>query len=275
MSGPGARTLDLNCDLGESFGVYRYGADAEVMPLITSANIACGAHAGDPRTMRESVDLAVRHGVAIGAHVGLADREGFGRRAIAVGAQDVHDLCLAQIGSLDAFVRAAGQRMAHVKPHGALYVMVNDQPDLARAVCAAVRSFDPGLALYALPGSALAVAARDAGLGVVEEFFADRPYRAGRVRMFGWTAEELGTPDAAAGRAVQQLRTPALAGVGTVCVHSDSPAAAERLRALRVHLDREGWAVAAPRPSGNPTGPAPTPLSSPHVDEAFQPVPSP
>jgi UPF0271 protein len=243
----GARALDLNCDLGESFGVYRHGADAEVMPLITSANIACGAHAGDPRTMRESVDLAARHGVAIGAHVGFADREGFGRRAIEVGAQDVHDLCLAQIGALDAFVRAAGQRMAHVKPHGALYVVVNDRPDLARAVCAAVTAFDPALALYALPGSALVHAARAAGLAVVEEFFADRPYEQGRVRMFGWGPDDLGTPTTAAERTVQQLSTAAFAGVGTVCVHSDSPAAADRLSALRTRFAGEGWTVAPPR----------------------------
>lgn len=257
MNASGARTLDLNCDLGESFGVYRYGADAEVMPLITSANIACGAHAGDPRTMRESVDLAVRHGVAIGAHVGLADREGFGRRAIAVDAQDVHDLTLAQVGSLDAFVRAAGQRMAHVKPHGALYVMVNDRPDLAEAVCTAVAAFDPSLRLYALPGSALVRAARAAGIDVVEEFFADRPYQGNLVRMFGWRPDELGTPAAAAERSVDQLHEPALADVGTVCVHSDSPAAADRLLALRGQFSRVGWTVAPPRRPDRL--PAPTP----------------
>lgn len=242
-----ARVVDVNCDLGESFGVYRYGADVEVMPLITSANVACGAHAGDPRTMRESVELAAEHGVAVGAHVGLADREGFGRRMIPVGPQEVRDLCLAQMGSLDAFLRAAGQRMTHLKPHGALYVMVNQEPLLARAVCAAVTAFDPSLALFALPGSALAAAGRGAGLRVVEEFFADRPYRGGAVRMFGWNPEELGSPDEAARNTLQQLASPGLAGVGTVCVHSDSPAAAARLAALRERLGADGWTVSAPR----------------------------
>lgn len=245
--GSAGRVVDVNCDLGESFGVYRHGADTEVMPLITSANVACGAHAGDPRTMRESVALAVEHGVAVGAHVGLADREGFGRRMIPVGAQEVHDLCLAQMGSLDAFLRAAGQRMAHLKPHGALYVMVNEEPELAQAVCAAVTAFDPALAIFALPGSALAAAARGAGLAVVEEFFVDRPYRGGVVRMFGWDPEDLGSPEEAARTALQHLTTPAFAGVGTLCVHSDSPAAAARLLALRSRLAAQGWTVSAPR----------------------------
>ena len=243
------RVVDVNCDLGESFGVYRYGADEEVMPLITSANVACGAHAGDPRTMRESVALAAQHGVAVGAHVGLADREGFGRRMIPVSAQEVHDLCLAQMGSLDAFLRAAGQRMAHIKPHGALYMMANEDPELAHAVCAAVTAFDATLAVYALPASALAAAAHDAGLEVVEECFADRPYRGDAVRMFGWKLDELGSPDEAAERTMHQLTTSAFTSVRTLCVHSDSPAAAARLVALRERLSAHGWTVTAPRPS--------------------------
>ena len=137
--------------------------------------------------------------------------------------------------------------MAHLKPHGALYVMVNAEPELARAVCAAVTAFDPTLAVFALPGSALALAARASGLAVVEEFFADRPYRGSAVRMFGWDPDELGPPQEAAERALHQLTTPTFAGVGTLCVHSDSPAAAARLTALRRQLSLHGWTVAAPR----------------------------
>ncbi|WP_432519000.1 5-oxoprolinase subunit PxpA [Kineococcus sp. SYSU DK006] len=258
MNAPAPRTVDVNCDLGESFGVYRYGADEEVMPLITSANVACGAHAGDPRTMRQSIELAARHGVAVGAHVGLADREGFGRRMIPVSAQEVYDLCLAQMGSLEAFLRAAGQPMAHLKPHGALYMMVNDAPELAQAVCTAVTDFDPALAIYALPGSALAAAARSAGLRVVEEFFADRPYHAGAVRMFGWSLQEIGSPQEAAERTLHQLATATFADVGTLCVHSDTPAAAARLTALRRHLSTLGWTVSAPQ-----TAPRTAPQSAP------------
>jgi UPF0271 protein len=243
------RTLDLNCDLGESFGVYRYGADEAVMPLVTSANVACGAHAGDPRTMRTSVELAARHGVAVGAHVGLPDREGFGRRMIVVTAQEVHDLCLAQTGALSAFTRAAGIPLSHLKLHGALYMMAMGDADLADAVCRAVLAFDDGLRVVALPGSALAAAARANGLTVVEEFFADRPYRNGAVTMFGWTPEDLGPPAAAGDRAGAMLADPSFASVGTVCVHSDTPGAPALLRAVRERLLHLGCELHAPVPS--------------------------
>ena len=251
--GPTAvRTLDLNCDLGESFGVYRYGADEAVMPLVTSANVACGAHAGDPRTMAASVELAARHGVAVGAHVGLTDREGFGRRMIAVTAQEVHDLCLAQMGALSGFTRAAGVPLMHLKLHGALYMMAMGDPELAEAVSRAARAFDAGLRVLALPGSALAGAAEVYGLTVVEEFFADRPYRDGTVRMFGWTPEELGPPDAAGDRVEAMLGDPAFGSVTTVCVHSDTPGAPELLGAVRARLRSLGCVLRAPSHSHTP-----------------------
>jgi len=241
------RTIDLNGDLGESWGVYRHGADAELMPLLTSANVACGAHAGDPRTMRESVALAAEHGVAVGAHVGLADREGFGRRLIPTSAQEVHDLCLAQLGALDGFLRAAGVPMAHLKLHGALYVMANADEELADAVCRAVQAFDPRLLVTALPSSALAARAEASGLGVVAEFFADRPYRDGRVRMFGFSAAEVGSPADAAERTVAALADPGRgADLGTVCVHSDTPGAPALLSAVRQRLLDEGCVPAPP-----------------------------
>lgn len=245
-SGLADRVLDLNADLGESFGVYRYGADEALMPLLTSANVACGAHAGEPRTMRESVELAGRHGVAVGAHVGLADRAGFGRRMIPVTPGEVRDLCLAQMGALSGFLRAAGLPMAHLKLHGALYMMANADPALAEATTAAVSDFDPGLAVFALPGSALGAAAAEAGLRVVEEYFADRPYRGAEVQMFGWTPEQVGTPDDAAARALALLSEPTFAGVGTVCVHSDTPGAPAVLEAVRGRLLAAGCTLAAP-----------------------------
>ncbi|OLT00307.1 lactam utilization protein LamB [Pseudonocardia sp. CNS-004] len=244
-----ARVLDLNCDLGESFGVYRYGADEAVMPLITSANVACGAHGGDPRTMRTSVELAMRHGVAVGAHVGLPDREGFGRRFIAVTPSEVHDLCLAQMGALAAFTRARGVPLAHLKLHGALYMMAMDDADLAEAVCRAVLAFDAGLRVVALPDSALASAARASGLTAVEEFFADRPYRDGAVTMFGWTPDELGPAEAAGDRVGAMLADPEFDSIGTVCVHSDTAGAPALLHAVRERLRRHGCAVSAPAPS--------------------------
>lgn len=248
-----ARTFDLNCDLGESFGVYRYGADEAVMPLVTSANVACGAHAGDPRTMRTSVELAARHGVAVGAHVGLPDREGFGRRMIAVTPEEVHDLCLAQMGALSAFTRAAGVPLAHLKLHGALYMMAMDDAEPADAVCRAVLAFDAGLRVVALPASALASAARRHGLTLVEEFFADRPYRDGKVAMFGWTPDELGAPEAAGDRVERMLTDPTCSSVATICVHSDTPGAPALLRAVGERLHRLGCDVRAPVP------PAPAP----------------
>jgi UPF0271 protein len=250
------RTLDLNCDLGESFGVYRYGADEAVMPLVTSANVACGAHAGDPRTMRTSVELAARHGVAVGAHVGLPDREGFGRRMIAVTAQEVYDLCLAQLGTLSAFTRAAGVPLAHLKLHGALYMMAMDDSELADAVCRAVRAFDAGLPVFTLPSSALAASLAAHGLEIVEEFFADRPYRDATVMMFGWTPEDLGPPDAAGDRVEAMLGAPAFASVGTVCVHSDTPDAPALLRAVRARLRRLGCDLRSSRqPVAEPAHP--------------------
>ena len=248
-AGPLARRLDLNADLGESFGVYRYGADEQLMPLITSANVACGAHAGDPCTMRESVELAAEHGVAVGAHVGLADREGFGRRMIPVTPPEVRDLCLAQMGALSGFLRAAGLPLAHLKLHGALYMMANADPELAAATAGAVTAFDPDLAVFALPGSALSTAAAAAGLQVVEEFFADRPYRGREVQMFGWTAADVGSPEDAAARAAAMLADPAFTGVGTVCVHSDTPGAPALLAAVRARLIAAGCGLAAPHTS--------------------------
>ena len=238
--------IDINCDLGESFGVYTYGADTEMMPLITSANIACGAHGGDPTVMRESVELAVAQGVAIGAHVGLDDRAGFGRREIPTTPQEAYDLCLYQIGALEAFVRVGGATMQHVKPHGALYMMANRDAALADAVCRAVHSWSPGLLLYVLPGSVLHQRAVEHGLQVVPEVFADRPYVDGDVQMYSRSAEFVGDAHTVVARTLTQLAGPHGDQVRTVCLHSDTAGAPALLPALRAALIDAGYSFVAP-----------------------------
>ena len=244
--------LDINCDLGESFGVYSYGADAEMMPLITSANVACGGHAGDPATMRSSVEQALAHGVAIGAHVGLADRWGFGRREIPTTGPELYELALAQMGALDAFVHVAGARLQHLKLHGSLYVMANRDPGLAEAACRAVLDYDSSLAVYALPGSALSAAAARAGLDVVREYFADRPYDGTEVQMYRRASADIGTPGEAAARTAAALADPAFTGaggIGSICIHSDTPNAPRYLRAVLKRLDAAGATIRSPRPT--------------------------
>ena len=171
-------TIDLNSDLGESFGRWTLGSDAELMKVITSANVACGYHAGDPGVMRATVRLARDAGVAVGAHPGLPDLAGFGRRNMAVSAEEVEDMVLYQVGALAAIAASEGVRLQHVKPHGALYNMAVKDRGLADAIARAVRAFDAGLVLFALPGSGLEQAGCDAGLRVAREGFADRAYEA-------------------------------------------------------------------------------------------------
>ena len=149
------KRIDFNCDMGESFGVWRMGQDAEVMPWISSASIACGMHAGDPATMQATVALARRHHVAIGAHVSLPDLQGFGRRTMAITPADLHALVIYQIGALDGFARAAGTRLRHVKAHGALYHQANADPALAEAFAGATHAVDPALRVVTQPDGAL------------------------------------------------------------------------------------------------------------------------
>lgn len=228
--------MDLNCDMGESFGVYRYGADQEMMPLITSANIACGFHGGDPGVMRETVALAKKYGVRVGAHIGLPDRGGFGRRYIQMSPNEVYDLSLYQLGALDAFLRAEGMTMAHVKLHGALYMMTSDDPALSDAFTEAVYAFDPSLSVFTLPGCYTSTSAARLGIRVVNEYFADRPYSAGKVKMFGWTLQEIGSTVDIASRVAALLEDPDYADIGTICVHSDTAGAPAIMKAIRDRL---------------------------------------
>jgi UPF0271 protein len=247
------RSVDFNADLGESFGLWERGADDALMQVISSANVACGFHAGDATAMRRAVASARQEGVAVGAHPGFPDLLGFGRRNLDATPADVRDYVLYQVGALDAFVRAHGGRLQHVKPHGALYMMALEDGPLARAIADAVAEFDEELALYTLAGSEMWRAAEAAGLRAVPEFFADRPLRAGgEVVMFGWQELFDPTPEAVGERVRSLLETgtvPALDGTpvpvtaSTICVHSDTPRAGELAVAVRAAAEAAGARV--------------------------------
>jgi UPF0271 protein len=168
--------VDLNCDLGESFGPWKMGCDEEIIPLVSSANIACGFHGGDPLVMRRTVALVKKHGAAAGAHPGFPDLAGFGRRQMALSFEEVKAAVQYQVGALDGFCRAADIPLVHVKPHGALYNMAAKDMELARAIAEAVKEINPRLILLVLAGSCMVKAARDAGLTAAQEVFADRSY---------------------------------------------------------------------------------------------------
>jgi len=227
--------------MGESFGAWRMGQDAEVMPWITSANIACGFHAGDFSTMRQTVLLAKTHGVAIGAHVSLPDLQGFGRRELRVTPDEAYAMTLYQIGALAAFAKAAGTRVAHVKPHGALYNMAARDRALADAIARAMLDFDKNLILVGLAGSALPAAGAAIGLRVAHEAFADRRYEAdGSLTPRREPDAVIHNIDTAVAQAVR------LATKGTVDTR-DSRAIEVRVDTICVHGDRDDAAVFARR----------------------------
>lgn len=169
--------VDLNCDMGESFGVYKIGRDEEILDYVNSANIACGFHAGDPATMRKTVRLALEKDVAIGAHPGFQDLPGFGRRNLQLPAQEIYDIIVYQIGALSAFVNAEGGILQHVKAHGALYNMAAGDALYAEAIAEAVYDVNPALILYGLAGSELITAGNEIGLRTASEVFSDRTYQ--------------------------------------------------------------------------------------------------
>jgi UPF0271 protein len=245
--------VDLNCDLGESFGPWTMGQDGEVLASITSANIACGFHAGDPAVMRRTVRLAREAGVAVGAHPGFPDLAGFGRRELHVTPVEARDLVLYQVGALAAMAAAEGATLEHVKPHGALYNMAARDRRLADAIAEAVRAFDSSLVLFGLAGSALLAAGEAAGLRVASEVFADRAYEpdgslASRTR----PGAVLHDRPAVVARAVSMARDGHVAAADgsrvalradTICVHGDTPGAADLARALRRGLEEAGVSV--------------------------------
>jgi 5-oxoprolinase (ATP-hydrolysing) subunit A len=248
-------TVDLNADVGESTGARPYGDDKGVMPHVTSANIACGFHAGDPGVMRATVALARAYGVAVGAHPGLHDLEGFGRREMRVTPAEVEDLVAYQVGALAGIAAAQGARLSHVKPHGALYNMAARDRSLAEAIVRAMRAVDSALVLFGLANSELVWAARDAGVPVASEAFADRGYLASgelapRTVPGGVVSDAAAVLRRAAGMVLDQgveaidgTRVPLT--VDTLCVHGDTPGAAELARRLREALVAAGIDVRA------------------------------
>jgi UPF0271 protein len=239
--------------MGESFGPWKMGADDEVMPHITSANVACGAHAGDPRVMRRTVRAAKAHGVSVGAHPGFADLQGFGRREMQADPGEVEDSLIAQIGALAAIAKAEGVPLRHVKAHGALYNMAARDRRLADAIARAVKAFDPSLVMFGLPRSPMIDAGVAAGLHVAAEGFADRSYEPdGSLTPRSKPGAVIHAVDAVVDRAVRMIRdgivvTPDGAEiplkVETICVHGDTPGAAELTRRIRAGLEAAGIQV--------------------------------
>ena len=248
--------IDLNSDVGESFGNYTIGLDEEVIPLVSSANIACGFHAGDPTVMRRTVRLAMASGVGPGAHPGLPDLMGFGRRSMDVTLDEIRDYVAYQVGALEAFARAEGGRLQHVKPHGALYNMASANPAIWEAVAEATASIDTGLILFVLGGSNrddLKAMGRRIGIRVACEFFADRAYnpdgslvsrrKPGAVIKDHDLAAARVLKMAAEGRVVCASGEEIALRGETVCVHGDNPQALALVRKIRETLQNAGVAI--------------------------------
>ncbi len=244
-----ALSVDLNCDLGESFGRYHLGAEEDMMPLITSANIACGFHAGDPDVMAKTTALAVKHGAAIGAHPGYPDRQGFGRRAMGLSPEEIEHVVLYQIGALAGFARRHKVSLSHVKPHGALYNFAAQNRAAAAAVARAVLAFDPGLILVGLAGSALVQAGEAVGLSVANEGFPDRAYLPDghlmpRTQPGAVITDPLQVADNALRLIQEGIRMNGeMVRIDTLCLHGDNPEAVGNARAVRQALDVAGVLV--------------------------------
>ena len=249
--------IDLNSDLGESFGPWPMGQDAALMESITSANVACGFHAGDPGAMRQTIALAKIKGVAIGAHPGFPDLVGFGRREMHASAADVEDFVLYQIAALAGMAQAQHVRLQHVKAHGALYNMACKDRTLADAIAKAVAAFDRSLVLFGLPNSELLRAGEAAGLPVAAEVFADRAYeRDGSLTSRTKPGSVIHDETAVVERAVRMVRDQNVVAVDgsvmplradTICLHGDTPGAADLARAVRRGLESAGIQIASLR----------------------------
>ena len=250
--------IDLNSDLGESFGPWPMGQDAALMDSITSANIACGFHAGDPGVMRQTIALARDKGVAIGAHPGFPDLVGFGRRDMKATAAEVEDLVLYQVAALAGMAAAQGIKLQHVKAHGALYNMACKDRPLADAIARAVAMFDRSLILFGLPSSELLRAGEAAGLAVAAEVFADRAYeRDGSLTSRNTPGSVIHDENTVVDRAVRMVKDQQVVAVDgsvirlkadTICLHGDTPGAADLARVMRRGLESAGVRIAALKP---------------------------
>jgi UPF0271 protein len=246
--------VDLNCDLGESFGAYRIGMDEEVLPFISSANIACGFHAADPVVMDRTVKLAAERHVMAGAHPGFPDLMGFGRRNMNVSPAEAKAYVMYQVGALDAFCRAQNVKMQHVKPHGALYNMAGKDHALALAICEGIQAVNPDLILLGLSGSQMLLAAEEIGLKAAKEVFADRAYEedgslVARTKPGAMIEDE----DLAVARVIRMVKEGKVEAVtgkeiairaDSICVHGDGPKALAFVRKIRAALEQEGIQIA-------------------------------
>ncbi|WP_280739891.1 5-oxoprolinase subunit PxpA [Pedobacter ginsenosidimutans] len=248
--------IDLNCDMGEAFGNYAMPNDEKLMDYISSANIACGFHAGDPAVMQQTVALAVKKGVVIGAHPGLHDLQGFGRREMKISPNEAYQLTLYQIGALSGFVKAAGSKLHHVKAHGALYNMAAKDTALAKAIVQAVYDFDPGLILYALAGSNMIDEAEKKGIVTASEVFADRSYQDDGLLTPRSTENALITNEEdainqvlgfALNQEVNSINGNRIAvKAETVCLHGDGEHAVAFAKLIAERLQKEGIVIKAP-----------------------------
>lgn len=253
---PSRGVIDLNADLAEGFGRWNFGTDEDLLAVVSSANVACGAHAGDPTVIRNAVATAARHAVTIGAHVGYPDLQGFGRRSMDIADRELMDLVVFQLSALSGIARLEGATVRYVKPHGALYNRVVTDEGQAAAVAQAIAAFDPGLAVLSLNGSALRRVARQHGLRVLDEAFADRAYLpSGELAPRSMPGAVVHDPDRVAERVLRMVlddEVVAIDGtvievsVDSVCVHGDSPGAVELARHVAQALAREGVALASP-----------------------------
>ena len=250
------KKIDLNCDMGESFGAYRLGMDDAVIQFISSANIACGWHAGDPLVMNHTVAIAVEHGVGVGAHPGYPDLLGFGRRNTDCTPEDLRNYVIFQIGALQAFCNAHGTQMQHVKPHGALYLTAVENEDVARAVAEAIVSVNPDLLYVALAGAKGELMRRigqEVGLRVVYEAFPDRAYSPeGTLVSRRQPGAVIKEPREVAERALRMVKEGVVIAVDgstipleaqTLCVHGDNPKAVDLVKSIRETLEADGVAV--------------------------------
>jgi UPF0271 protein len=247
--------VDLNADVGESYGAYVVGDDEALLPSLTSASIAAGFHAGDPRVLRRTIRLAHRHGVSVGAHPGFPDLAGFGRREMRLSPDETEDLVLYQIAAVAGVAKSEGVRLQHVKPHGALYNMAAADAGLAGAIARAVRAFDASLILFGLPGSALLEAGRAAGLRVAAEAFADRAYqRDGTLAPRSIPGSVINDPSVVVSRAIRIVSqgvvtaidgTDVQVAADTLCIHGDTPGAGLLAATLRSGLEAAGIHVMA------------------------------
>jgi 5-oxoprolinase (ATP-hydrolysing) subunit A len=249
-------SVDLNCDMGEAFGPWPMGNDRELMPLISSTNIACGFHAGDPTTMRRTVELALEYNVSIGAHPGYPDLQGFGRRNMAMKPEEVYDLIQYQVSALKGICESRGGKLHHVKPHGALYNQAAKDRDLASAIAAAVKAIDRKLVLYGLSGSCLVSEGQAIGLRTASEAFADRTYqndgsltpRTQPNALITETAEAVKQAVAMVckGSISANDGTKVTIQTDTICIHGDSANAVEFARAINEVLTVQGIEISAP-----------------------------